>query len=407
MPITFTDINFVTIILVLLLAVPVISGAMASLSGETVMRSMSSLLDNIEFIAGLLLSVYITKRIFFIQDGSIFNSIYDKIPENIKKMIFQQDVLTYLIAVPVILILMLLFIRLITTPFYKRVIVPLSEKIQRQLNNCGMGFRRFMGALWQVPKSLVYTLVFVFILNFSSYYLYSPYLSKWTNESVGYQLICKNVLYPVLNSNIGKKVPVLVNDSFREAMGAIIPQGVPAGSGDAVATIEKLTGGNIKVIEYFNGMTLDDAVKSNEAIDKKAVELVGKETDDKEKARIIYNWISKNITYDYEKAEKIVTDPKGIVSGSISVFETRKGICFDYSCLYVSMCRAVNLKVRLVTGIAYGGTSWGDHAWNQVYISGDEVWVNLDATFGGSGVYYFDKKDFFADHRDADVQGEW
>lgn len=93
-------------------------------------------------------------------------------------------------------------------------------------------------------------------------------------------------------------------------------------------------------------------------------------------------------------------------SGSVMAFNTRRGVCFDYACLYVSMCRAVDLKVRLVTGLGYSGSSWGDHAWNQVYIPEEDRWVNVDATFGT--IYnYFDKPDFSVDHRDAEVQGEW
>lgn len=43
----------------------------------------------------------------------------------------------------------------------------------------------------------------------------------------------------------------------------------------------------------------------------------------------------------------------------ISAFKKRSGICFDYSCLYVAMARAVNLKVRLLTGTAYDGEKYG------------------------------------------------
>jgi transglutaminase-like putative cysteine protease len=70
------------------------------------------------------------------------------------------------------------------------------------------------------------------------------------------------------------------------------------------------------------------------------------------------------------------------------------------------MCRAVGLKVRLVTGLGYSGTFWGDHAWNQVYSTEEKRWINVDCTFG-SAANYFDKKNFDEDHKDSDVQGEW
>jgi transglutaminase-like putative cysteine protease len=93
-------------------------------------------------------------------------------------------------------------------------------------------------------------------------------------------------------------------------------------------------------------------------------------------------------------------------SGAVEAFNTRTGVCFDYASLYTAMCRAVGLKVRLLTGLGYDGLSWGDHAWNQVYIPEEDRWVNVDATFG-TITNYFDKPDFHADHRDATVQGEW
>jgi transglutaminase-like putative cysteine protease len=71
------------------------------------------------------------------------------------------------------------------------------------------------------------------------------------------------------------------------------------------------------------------------------------------------------------------------------------------------MCRAAGLKVRLVTGLAYSGVAWGDHAWNEVYSTEEDRWINVDATFGSAGVNYFDKPDFSMDHSDAEVQGEW
>jgi len=407
MPVSLGEINLVTVIIVVLFILPVIAGGLRALSGEAVRRSIISLLDNIEFIAGMLLSVYIVKRIFFVQDGSVFNTIYNLIPQNIRDQLFQRDVLTYLIAVPVVLIFLLLFIRFITNPLYRYVFIPVSEAAKIHMHNCSKSLKRFLGAVWQIPKGIAYVLIFAFVLNFTSYYIYSEQLSKWTNESPVYQVIYKNVMLPVLNSNLAKEVPVLVNDSFRNAMGLVIPRGISEASENAAEAIEKLSGGNIRVIEYFNGMTLEEAIKSNEEIDKKAMEIVGNETDDVKKAREIYNWICKNIKYDHEKAEKIVKDSGNIASGSIVAFETRKGICFDYSCLYVSMCRAVGLKVRLITGIAYSGTSWGDHAWNQVYDSGDDVWINVDTTFGASGINYFGKRDFYADHREPKIQGEW
>jgi hypothetical protein len=71
------------------------------------------------------------------------------------------------------------------------------------------------------------------------------------------------------------------------------------------------------------------------------------------------------------------------------------------------MCRAVHVKVRFITGLGFTGTEWGDHAWNQAYDSKEDVWLNVDTTFGSSGLNYFDRPYFYADHKDGVVQSEW
>lgn len=398
------DINGVSAALIIIFAIPLLTGFFGILTKERMRYSLNSLLDNIELVAGILLSVYFTGRIFFTKDESLFNTIYNLIPEKFRDILYGQDILTYIIVVPIILLLVLVLLRLVTTPLYRHFILPLSDRIYEGISSGSTIVRRLAGMFWMIPKALVFTLLTAFFINFSMYYIDAPALTDWTRSSREYQLIYKNVMYPVLNSNIAKKIPVLVNDSFRKALGNKSAQTITP---DTVDAFEKLTGGNIKIIEYFNGVTLEEAVKSNQEIDKTARTVAGNKSDEKEKAFLIYKWICRNIEYDYDKAEKIVKDPGGTTSGSIVAYESRKGICFDFSSLYVSMCRAVGLKVRLVTGMGYSGMAWGDHAWNQVYYPKENRWINVDATFGSSGANYFDKGDFSVDHKNADVQGEW
>ena len=400
----FTDINFVTVILVLAFILPLITGAFGIFTREKVRYSLVSLLDGIELAVGLIPAVYFTKRIFFVHDGSFFSQIYDVLPGKLKDVFFGKDVLIYLFAVPVILFIMLLLVRLVTTPLYRYVFLPLSDRIYSGVNRTGPFLRKLAGGLWQLPKAVVLTLTVALLLNFTMYYVYSPALTAWTSESGAYKLIYENMLYPVLNSNIAKKIPVLVIDTFGRAASATIPQEKAA---DIRNSVGRLTGGKVRIIEYFNGVTLDEAIKSNEKLDETAWKIVGKENDERKKAYLIYKWISKNIEYDYDKAANITANPARYSSGSIAAFDTGKGICFDYSCLYVTMCRAVGLKSRLLTGLGYSGIAWGDHAWNQVWYSAGEKWLNVDTTFGSSGVNYFDKSDFEVDHKDAELQGEW
>ena len=399
-----SEFNVITAILAILFVLPLIIGAVRPFSREKIEYSIASLLGNIEFVASLLLSIYLTKRIFLQNTGGVYKKIYEWIPGNITAALKGQDVITYIMVVPVILAVLMLLIRIVTSPLYSAAIVPLSNRLYSTMTSANGIFRGTAGALSQVPKSIFILLIAVLSLSFYSYYYPNPVLSKWMNESSVYQVLYKNAVNPVLNSSIAKEIPVLFNDSFSRTMGRITP--VEDSRGDISGRLKQLTKGNIRVIEYFNGVTLDEAIKSSPEIDKTALEIVGDEKNSKRKAYLIYKWISKNLKYDYDKAERVSIDSEGISSGSITAFNTKEGICFDYSCLYVSMCRAAGLKVQLVTGLAYSGIAWGDHAWNRVYCSEEDRWINVDTTFGTIGDY-FDNQNFSVDHKYDDVQGEW
>ena len=159
-------------------------------------------------------------------------------------------------------------------------------------------------------------------------------------------------------------------------------------------------------IIYYNGVTLEEGIQSNEEIDNKAKEIIKFCEDDRSKAKRIYTWIGTNIQYDSEKASKALNEEELNGSGSIAAWCNGKGICFYYAFLYVSMARAVGLKVRLVTGEAFDGNSYGPHAWNQVYLTDEEKWINVDTTFYISGDY-FDSNLFDEDHIEEEIAGEW
>lgn len=159
-------------------------------------------------------------------------------------------------------------------------------------------------------------------------------------------------------------------------------------------------------IIYYNGVTLDEGVKSNDAINEKARKIVSSSKNDREKAKKIYSWIGSNITYDYDKANKILNSQNVKNSGAIPAYEEGKGICFDYACLYVAMARATSIKVRLVNGEAFNGEKYVSHAWNEVYLSDEKKWIKVDPTFYNAG-NYFDSDKFDDIHKKENIAGEW
>lgn len=163
---------------------------------------------------------------------------------------------------------------------------------------------------------------------------------------------------------------------------------------------------NSNVIIYYNGVTLEEGIKSLPEIDYKAMEIVSNAKTDREKAQRLYAWIGSNIKYDFNKAEKALGSEGVKNSGSIEAWNSRSGICFDYACLYVSMAKAAGLGTRIITGDAYDGQNYGPHAWNQVYLEDEGIWINVDPTFYLAGDY-FDNYDFDRDHLNSEIAGEW
>lgn len=160
------------------------------------------------------------------------------------------------------------------------------------------------------------------------------------------------------------------------------------------------------IVIYYNGVTLEEGIKSTKEINEIAINLTENVDNDMDKARILYSWIGSNLKYDYDRAKKALNNEKVEDSGAITAFNTKSGICFDYSCLYVAMARAVNLKVRLLTGTAYDGSQFGPHAWNEVYISEIDKWIPVDTTFYYAGDY-FNNDDFYEEHITDSIAGEW
>lgn len=377
--------NITTIIMVSLFLAPIIVGIISPSKNLHLRRFIYSLLRNIIFLASIILSVYLTSIIRSDNENRFLTEIYMKIPL-IQTFVISDNIWIHALFVLLVAVFLAGLINLLMMPVYRYGISPLLIKAESSYRKKSSFVKRMVRGLCQLPKSIICVLVLALLINFCTSYNSGWAVDKKVNQSVAYQFINKNILNPLLNSSIVKKIPVLLNDSFK----------------DASASLQ-----NIHLTQYFNGMALDDAVKSDSEIDSTAKQIVGKETNSKEKAYLIYQWVSKNISYDYNKADVIATSPSSVSSGAIVTFDTRSGICFDYACLYIAMCRAVDVKVRFITGMGYSGTAWGDHAWNQIYSSEENRWINVDTTFGNSGENYFDRGDFSADHRNDVVQEEW
>lgn len=106
---------------------------------------------------------------------------------------------------------------------------------------------------------------------------------------------------------------------------------------------------------------------------KKAKELTSKAKTDEEKVTAIYQYITKNVQYDYNLANNVQA---GYIPTIDKVYSSQKGICFDYSALFASMLRSVGVPTKLVMGNSTYVNVY--HAWNEVYLN--NKWVVVDTT---------------------------
>ena len=106
----------------------------------------------------------------------------------------------------------------------------------------------------------------------------------------------------------------------------------------------------------------------------KASELSEGLDNNKDKMEAIYQYIFSSISYDYKKT---LTLDKPYIPEIEDIDTTKKGICYDYASLFAAMLRTQGIPAKLVKG--YSDNIDGYHAWNEVYIDGN--WVSMDICY--------------------------
>ncbi|WP_010247235.1 transglutaminase-like domain-containing protein [Acetivibrio cellulolyticus] len=138
---------------------------------------------------------------------------------------------------------------------------------------------------------------------------------------------------------------------------------------------------------------------NNEEIIALAKSITQYSTTEKDKALSIYNWVAKNIEYDYDKYLRQINKNFDNDYGAVITLKTKTGVCYDYSTLVAALGRAVGLQVKVIKGNFVNPYRKELHAWNEIYIPEENRWVNVDTTFAHSlNTNYFDNSDFYTDH---------
>ncbi len=99
-----------------------------------------------------------------------------------------------------------------------------------------------------------------------------------------------------------------------------------------------------------------------------AREIAGADRDAWSVAQKLSDWTYKNLKWKRVDS-----------ADAVQTLATREADCVEFSELFIAMARSLGLPARMVSGIAYGDSSFGAHAWVEVYAG---RWIELDPTFG-------------------------
>lgn len=139
-----------------------------------------------------------------------------------------------------------------------------------------------------------------------------------------------------------------------------------------------------KIDEY----ALKTPKSAEKSIKTLAAYLIKPAKNDLEKVRVIYRWVTANISYD---TEAFFSGNYGSTSAN-DVLKNKSSICEGYSGLFSELAKAAGIEVVKIGGYAKGyGYKVGDnlngptnHAWNAVKLAGK--WYLLDSTWGAGYV---------------------
>lgn len=247
-----------------------------------------------------------------------------------------------------------------------------------------IGFKYFLFGIIKMPRAILNVLIIVFALNTLSIFLKDDSnLNEVINSSSIYKNLSSKVIVP-FKYDLNEIILNIFNPIF-----------------DTFKNI-----GTINVKYLYNGVTIDEATMSNKEIEKFALESIKGIDDTYAMAKKLYDDTINMLEYDIQKSEDIMNEDFSSLSGAISAFETKSGICFDYASLYSVLAEIAEIPNRIVVGKGFDGKEWINHAWNEVYIEDLDEWIKVDTTFGETG-NYFDIESFEDDHKKERVIWEF
>lgn len=138
-------------------------------------------------------------------------------------------------------------------------------------------------------------------------------------------------------------------------------------------------------------------------------EIVGSETNQLKKARLIYDFVTTKINYSFMREYFTVNNISEYAAANL------KGDCGVQAILFITLCRIAKIPAKWQSGLYVSKYYTGCHDWAQFYIA-PYGWVFADLSFGGGAYrngdlarwnYYFGNLDIFRMPANSEIQKDF
>lgn len=174
---------------------------------------------------------------------------------------------------------------------------------------------------------------------------------------------------------------------------------------------------DVSKLKHIDDHVMKTPRYAERSIEKLAEYLIKPTTNDIEKVRAFYKWVTENISYDTEsyfgRRRNVSNDPSSLLS-------CKSSVCDGYASIFQLLCDHAGIPVMKINGHSKGysykpGFNFSkdtpsNHAWNAVYVCGE--WRFIETTWGAGTVgnnkqfkknfteFYFltDPEHFIVDH---------
>jgi hypothetical protein len=107
---------------------------------------------------------------------------------------------------------------------------------------------------------------------------------------------------------------------------------------------------------------------SEPAIRQLAEQITKGSKDDFEKVARLAMWVHDNLVYDISYYGRNLD--------ALAVLNAKRGVCAEYTTLFIAFARSVGIPAKFVSSYAYGQMGWERHAYAEAYLG---EWVPVDA----------------------------